>query len=503
MQTNCLRHFVEVAEKGSISAAAASAFMTPQGLSRSLSSLETELGCSLFSKHQGRMLLTVFGEALLPEAKAILRHEQAMVDLVPSIRSAEEGRVSSGASLYLNNAAFDAALFDPITQNFDGVFSQARYFQCDNKGVVDALLGADDDAVVLGMLVLFSTHAEENEEMLGRLVSEGFTYQSYLESYDEVMVSSRSHLAGKTALTRSDILSEPIISSDGDIRAVCERLFGEGAISMVTSDSSFRFKMVASGKGITFVPAFRRIAAETKEGLVTVPMKNPYYLEVVFAGRAAVLADPVLAEIVATKTITLGERYMENHNKLLSRYEGCIGLKTGYTKAAGRTLVSAAQRMGTTFIAVTLCDPNDWDDHTALLDYAFANYHSHLLARGGKALATVAVEGSLARAVPVVTASEVRYPLTDDEVPTVRIRLPARLKAPVLQGEVVGALVYSLDGKEIGRTDLIAAVSAPDDSAARLNTPRWSFRLPGANVFSPALPRWRGLLSRSGAFLTI
>ncbi len=217
----------------------------------------------------------------------------------------------------------------------------------------------------------------------------------------------------------------------------------------------------------------------------------------------AVLADPVLAEIVATKSITLGERYMENHNKLLSRYEGCIGLKTGYTKAAGRTLVSAAQRMGTTFIAVTLCDPNDWDDHTALLDYAFANYHSHLLARGGKALATVAVEGSLARAVPVVTASEVRYPLTDDEVPTVRIRLPARLKAPVLQGEVVGALVYSLDGKEIGRTDLIAAVSAPDDSATRLNTPRWSFRLPGANVFSPALPRWRGLLSRSGAFLTI
>ncbi|MCI8341235.1 MAG: LysR family transcriptional regulator [Eggerthellaceae bacterium] len=299
MQTNCLRHFVEVAEKGSISAAAASAFMTPQGLSRSLSSLETELGCSLFSKHQGRMLLTVFGEALLPEAKAILRHEQAMVDLVPSIRSAEEGRVSSGASLYLNNAAFDAALFDPITQSFDGVFSQARYFQCDNKGVVDALLGADDDAVVLGMLVLFSTHAEENEEMLGRLVSEGFTYQSYLESYDEVMVSSRSHLAGKTALTRSDILSEPIISSDGDIRAVCERLFGEGAISMVTSDSSFRFKMVASGKGITFVPAFRRIAAETKEGLVTVPMKNPYYLEVVFAGRAAVLADPVVRRVFA------------------------------------------------------------------------------------------------------------------------------------------------------------------------------------------------------------
>ena len=105
----------------------------------------------------------------------------------------------------------------------------------------------------------------------------------------------------------------------------------------------------------------------------------------------AVLNTPALVEIVATKSITLGERYMENHNKLLRRYEGCIGLKTGYTQAAGRTLVSAAQRMGTTFIAVTLHDPDDWDDHVKLLDYAFSAYHSHLLARGGKTLATVAV----------------------------------------------------------------------------------------------------------------
>lgn len=215
----------------------------------------------------------------------------------------------------------------------------------------------------------------------------------------------------------------------------------------------------------------------------------------------AVLAQPALAEIVATKSITLGERYMENHNKLLRRYEGCIGLKTGYTQAAGRTLVSAAERLGTTFIAVTLRDPNDWDDHVALLDYAFETYHSHLLARGGKALAMVAVEGSLARSVPVVTASEIRYPLADGETPSVRIRLPACLKAPVRQGEVVGALVYSLNGEEIGRTDLVAAASAPDDSPAQLDTPRWSFRLPAAGLFSE-LPRWRGILSRPGAFLT-
>lgn len=217
----------------------------------------------------------------------------------------------------------------------------------------------------------------------------------------------------------------------------------------------------------------------------------------------AVLAVPALAEIVATKSITLGERYMENHNKLLRRYEGCIGLKTGYTKAAGRTLVSAAERAGTTFIAVTLHDPNDWDDHVALLDYAFECYHSHLLARGGKTLATVAVEGSLAHTVTVVTASEVRYPLADGENPTVRIQLPTHLKAPVKQGEVVGALVYSLDGKEIARTDLLAATSAPRNAPVTLETFLGSFRPLTAGVFSSNLPCWRGPLSRQSIILTV
>lgn len=217
----------------------------------------------------------------------------------------------------------------------------------------------------------------------------------------------------------------------------------------------------------------------------------------------AVLAEPSLAEIVATKSITLGERYMENHNKLLHRYEGCVGLKTGYTQAAGRTLVSAAQRAGTTFIAVTLCDPNDWDDHVELLDHAFANYHSHLLARGGKTLATVAVEGSLIHAVTVVTASEVRYPLADNETPTARIQLPGRLKAPVRQGEAVGALIFSLNGEEIGRTELIAAASLPRDAPARLEGRLGVFCPLAMDVFSADLPRWKGPMTRQSGFLTL
>ena len=57
---------------------------------------------------------------------------------------------------------------------------------------------------------------------------------------------------------------------------------------------------------------------------------------------------------------------MTNHNKLLSQIEGCIGLKTGYTMAAGRTLVSCVERDGQRLVAVTLQDGNDWADHAAL-----------------------------------------------------------------------------------------------------------------------------------------
>ena len=62
---------------------------------------------------------------------------------------------------------------------------------------------------------------------------------------------------------------------------------------------------------------------------------------------------------------------LSNHNRLLSMYDGAIGVKTGFTRAAGRCLVSAAERNGRTIIAVTLNDPNDWNDHREMLDAGF------------------------------------------------------------------------------------------------------------------------------------
>ena len=89
--------------------------------------------------------------------------------------------------------------------------------------------------------------------------------------------------------------------------------------------------------------------------------------------RLAVYAagNHTFARLCSTRSVTVGGRTMTNHNRLLRTVPGCIGMKTGYTRAAGRTLVSAAERDGRRLVAVTLQDGNDWADHAALYDYGF------------------------------------------------------------------------------------------------------------------------------------
>ena len=86
---------------------------------------------------------------------------------------------------------------------------------------------------------------------------------------------------------------------------------------------------------------------------------------------AAAMDDPVLRRVASTRTARIGGRTLTNHNKLLSKVEGCVGLKTGYTRAAGRTLVSCAERDGVRLVAVTLQDGDDWNDHASLYEQGF------------------------------------------------------------------------------------------------------------------------------------
>ena len=89
---------------------------------------------------------------------------------------------------------------------------------------------------------------------------------------------------------------------------------------------------------------------------------------------AYAMQNPIFSRTVSAKTVRAGGRTFTNHNKLLWQYPGADGVKTGFTKKAGRILVSAATRDGRRLTAVTINAPDDWDDHKAMLDDGFNRY---------------------------------------------------------------------------------------------------------------------------------
>lgn len=172
---------------------------------------------------------------------------------------------------------------------------------------------------------------------------------------------------------------------------------------------------------------------------------------------AHVLRIPLLREIVGTHTYTISlqgvphKRYLTNHNKLLRTYDGALGMKTGFTKKTGRTLVSAAERDGLTLIAVTLDAPDDWRDHTAMLDYGFASYETVVLApTNGFFYALPVSDGN--RDCVLLTNTE---PLTmtlpkGHGAPTYTVEGTAHfLCGAVACGQTVGRVTAVCDGKTV------------------------------------------------------
>lgn len=188
----------------------------------------------------------------------------------------------------------------------------------------------------------------------------------------------------------------------------------------------------------------------------------------------ACLNNETVAEICATKSVTVGTRTFCNHNKLLYRYDGCIGMKTGYTERAGRTLISAARRDSQTLVCVTLNDRNDWNDHSRLLDYGFEHFPSQVLCEQGQEFGHIAVTGSLLPSVPVVAASKVEAMLSDGEPVEREIELLDAVQAPVAEGQIVGHVVWRLKGEIVAQADLVCARAA-DAHLAKPET--WRDRL--------------------------
>ena len=178
--------------------------------------------------------------------------------------------------------------------------------------------------------------------------------------------------------------------------------------------------------------------------------------------RLAVCAmeNETFRRIVSTASVTVGGRTFTNHNKLLHRIDGCVGLKTGYTRAAGRTLVSCVERQGQRLIAVTLQDGNDWLDHAALYDFGFAAFPAFEAAVKGEEAGEIRLAESEKSTLTAVYSADFSYPLAEGEKLQRKLDVPADLKAPVKEGETIGKAVFYLNGEEVGHVALLAGESA-------------------------------------------
>jgi len=166
---------------------------------------------------------------------------------------------------------------------------------------------------------------------------------------------------------------------------------------------------------------------------------------------AYAMENPIFEKTVSTKTVNISGRSLRNHNKLLWKIEGADGVKTGYTRAAGRILVSSAVRQGRRLICVTISDPNDWQDHEQLLERGFSRYSVCQAVTKGQTIITVEVVGGQNNTVDLVACEDFYYSLKEDEYLVIVPPQHTFVYAPVVEGACAGYASVCLDGKTIGR----------------------------------------------------
>lgn len=170
---------------------------------------------------------------------------------------------------------------------------------------------------------------------------------------------------------------------------------------------------------------------------------------------AYAMENPIFYKTASAKNVKVGERYLTNHNKLLWRLDGADGVKTGYTKAAGRILVSSATRQGRRLIGVTINAPDDWNDHTHLLNEGFERFRTARIVTRGDCVGTVEIAGGQSGAVRLIAAENFEFALANGESAEFVLSGPGFVYAPTVMGADAGFMHIRIEGKTVGKIPVI------------------------------------------------
>jgi len=150
--------------------------------------------------------------------------------------------------------------------------------------------------------------------------------------------------------------------------------------------------------------------------------------------------------------------------------DGADGVKTGYTKAAGRILVSSAVRENRRLIAVTINAPDDWNDHCKLFEDGFLRYKPVTLIQKGSVLGCTEVESGEDHIVELIAAEDFSYSLSEDETVSLLFQGVGFVYAPIVAGQCAGYAYILVDGSSVGKVPVVFG-----DTVEQKTTPKISF----------------------------
>ena len=259
--------------------------------------------------------------------------------------------------------------------------------------------------------------------------------------------------------------------SAGERLSLRDLLYG---LMMVSgNDAAVALAVHLDGSVAAFADRMNRRAADL--GCENTHFTNPHglhdpdhytcALDLCRIARAA-MALPLFRALVSAETYAASTgsrpRTFRTKNRVLTQIEGGCGVKTGYTKKAGRCLCFAAQRQGMLLIGAALNAPDMWADAETILDRGFAAFILRPFLSPGQTVGRVAVDGGMKKALPAAAKEGILYPVRRDgsEAATVQVRLLDRIPAPVEQGCVLGEAALLVDGTPVLTVPLIAREGA-------------------------------------------
>ena len=197
--------------------------------------------------------------------------------------------------------------------------------------------------------------------------------------------------------------------------------------------------------------------------------------DVAIMSRELITKHPKILEFTSIwhDTFRNGEFSLDNTNKLIKFYDGCDGLKTGFTRKAGHNLSATAKKKDMRLISVVLGEPDSntrFAESRKLLDYGFANFEVAQVNKKGEAVGGIEVKKGMKSQVNAIFETDPKLLVkkgVKDKI-TREVVYEQSITAPVKAGQKVGEVEYSVDGSFVGKTDLVAESDVPEATFFRL-----------------------------------